>query len=525
MTASPILPSLTNIPENIDKHLRQLLQQPPDPATGNWLYELIRASGHMSTPDHLRWRVVCMVWLAAEYNIDQAWPYLMWLNQNQPVISEHLADILSEGANDLDAHVRLVNWVATAREQRLQTFFSNFRHIPARYTMPDLIRGLLAKPTAPETGVWLATYCRDTAQNAIVPLRPWRLLTAAWYATCFDPTAGLTYLRELSQGESTLDTVDNQILTDLANELNCLASLTQWVANCSDPAVRTMLKDIGHPDLATFAAVIFQRPPDYQHLTGLTHRAEADAHLFKRVVSLLEQSGASLKTVTILDLACGPLASQTLLLNSVGAKVTGADLHIPPAYLPLPGFKQWFQRGKYVKAWQEATSRYYQLLAQHSGLKLKWNGVKIVLADLTRLDFAAGTFEVVVCLNHLQHAPDVAAVLAEAARVLKPGGVLVANVVPFASYNGAFSADDRQPWHHLRQPEESAYTPGLVLNQWRENQYRAVFEKFFQIEQWQTEQNERAQAQLTPALKAELTAYDEAELTRQQIMVVARKSG
>lgn len=525
MSSVPNLPALTTIPENIDKHLRLLLQQPSDLATGNWLYELVRSSGHMSTPDHLRWRVVCMVWLAAEYNIDQAWPYLMWLNQNQPAISEHLADILSEGANDLDAHVRLATWIAKAQDQRLQTFFSNFRHIPARYTMPDLIRGLLAKPTTPETGIWLAAYCRDTAENAIIPLRPWRLLTVAWYATCFDPTAGLSYLRELSQGESTLDAIDNQILTDLANELNCLASLTQWIANCPDPAVKMMLKDVGHPDLTTFATVIFQRPPDYQHLTGSTHRAEADALLFKQVVSLLERTGISLKTVNILDLACGPLAPQTLLLNSVGAKVTGADLHIPPAYLPLPSLKQWFQRGKYVKAWQEATGRYYQLLAQHSGLKLKWNGAKIVLADLTRLDFAAGTFEVVVCLNHLQHAPDVAAILAEAARVLKPRGLLVVNIVPYASLDGAFSTDGRQPWHHLRQPEESTYTPGLILNGWRENQYRTTLEKFFQIEQWQAEQDERAQTQLTPALKAELAAYDEAELTCQQIMVVARKSG
>ncbi|MFN8458888.1 MAG: class I SAM-dependent methyltransferase [Anaerolineae bacterium] len=148
--------------------------------------------------------------------------------------------------------------------------------------------------------------------------------------------------------------------------------------------------------------------------------------------------------------------------------------------------------------------------------------MKIVLADLTRLDFAAATFDVVVCLNHLQHAPDVAALLAEAARVLKPKGLLVANIVPYASYNGAFSTDGRQPWDHLRRPEESTYTSGVILNHWHEDQYRAAFEKFFQIEQWHTEQDERAQTQLTPALRRELAGYDEAELTRKQIIAVAR---
>lgn len=527
MNQTLTLPSLTTIPENIEDQLRRLMQAPREPGLAEWLFELIKASGHLSTPDNLRWRVISMVWLAAEFDLEKAWPYLMWLNSGQPVISEQLAEILSDAADNLDCHVELANWIAQAKDERLAAFFSGFQHIPARYTMPQLVRRLLAHPTTPEVGVWLASYCRDTAGNTSLTLRPWRLLTAAWYATCFDPTAGLVQLRDLSQGEPSLSATDNKMLTDLAAELNCITAVIQWLARCPDPAVKTMLKEFGHPDLAAFATGIFQQPPHYEHLANSVRHAEADVGAFKGTLKMLEQAGVSLKTAKILDLACGPLATQTLLFNSAGGRVTGADLHIPPAYLPATSFAQRFlQRGKYIKAWQTATAPYHQALAQHSGLKLRWKGVKIELADLTRLPFPEGSFEGVICLNHLQHAPDVESLLAEAARVLKPGGVLVADIVPYPALNGAFSPDGTQPWSHLHRSHNSNQPyPAIILNQWRESQYRDAFDKLFHIEVWESEQDPQAAAKLTSDIRAELAGYAEAELTRRRIMVMVRKTG
>jgi len=530
---------LTTIPDNIEEQLRHLLPAPREAGLEEWLFELIKASGHLSTPDNLRWRVISMIWLATEFDVDKAWPYLMWLNTGQPVISEHLAEILSEAANDLDCHIQLANWIAQAKDERLITFFSDFRHIPARYNMPGLVRRLLTQPTAPEIGVWLAAYCCDTAGNTNINLRPWRLLTAAWYATCFDSVAALEYLEDLSGGASTLSAVDNKILTDLANELNCVNTLSEWIGTCHDPDVRTMLKDFGHPDLATFAAAIFQQPPNYQHLSDSVRQAQADAQTFQRTIGWLEKADVSLKTAKFLDLACGPLAAQTLLFNSAGYQISGADLHIPPAYLPVASLKQrLFQRGKYIKAWETATAPYYQALAQHSGLKLKWNGVKIELADVTRLQFPGSSFEVVLCLNHLHHAPDVESLLAEAARVLKPGGILVADIVPYAGLDGVGQAPaESLAWSHLQKDEgggmrdetknlhPSSLIPHPFFNQWREHQYRAAFEKFFHLEQWQMEPDPEALARLTPVLRAELADYNEAELTRQQIIVLARRPG
>jgi SAM-dependent methyltransferase len=335
---------------------------------------------------------------------------------------------------------------------------------------------------------------------------------------------GANCLRELSGGEPTLSPVDNKILTDMANELNCLTPMLQWIATCPDPAVKTMLRDFGHPDLETYVAAVFKQPPHYQHLADSAGRAEEAAQLFNRIIRVLGEAGLNLKTAKILDLACGPLATQPLLFNSAGYKITGADLRIPPAYLPLPGFKQWFQRGKYVKAWQEATAAYYQALARHSNLNLTWGGVKIELADITRLKFPDNSFDVVICLNHLHHAPNIEGLLAEAARVLKPGGLLVAQIHPYAAFSGGFSPNGAPAWSHLRQPEEALPTDStVILNQWRERQYQAALEQFFNLEQWQTEQDDQALAHLTPAIRAELADYDEAELIRKQIIFLARR--
>jgi SAM-dependent methyltransferase len=525
MTQTLSLPSLTTIPDNIEDQLRRLLPAPREPGLEGWLFELIKASGHLSTPDNLRWRVICMVWLAAEFDVDKAWPYLMWLNAGQPNISEQLAEILSEAADDLNCQVELANWMAQAKDARLVTFFSDFYPIPARYNMPGLVRRLLARPTDAEIGVWLATYCRRTAGNTNLNLRPWRLLTAAWYATCFD-FAGLTYLTELSQGEPALSATDNKILTDTAAELNCIPFLLQQIAACPDPAVKTMLKDFGHPDLATFAAAIFQQPPNYQHLTNTAPQAEADVQIFKSAVDTLEKAGVQLKTAKILDLACGPLATYTLLFNSAGYKVSGADLDIPPAYLPAASLSQrLFQRGKYVKAWETATAAYFQTLAQHANLKLKWNNVKIELADPTRLQFPDRSFDGIICLNYLHHAPDVEGLLAEAARVLKPGGVLAARIVPYAALTGAGQTQTGSlAWSHLRRPDDaSPPNSRLNFNGWRERQYRVAFEKFFHPEVWQPDKDPAALSQLTPELRAELASYDEAELSCKQIIVLARR--
>ena len=520
MTKSLNLPSLNPIPDDIAEQFGQLLQAPDEPALEAWLLDLIKNSGHLSMTDDLRWRLLSVIWLA-HFNVDEAWPYLMWLNMNEPVMQDHLNEILVEAANEFDCHVQLATWIAQARDERLVTFFGQFRNVPALPKLPALFNRLLAQPAAPETGLWLAAFCQATAIDTPPHLRQWHLLAAAWYATCFNPTKGLAYLQAFSHGAETLSPEDSELLANSASEVNGVMAMIQWIAACPNPDARKMLADFGHPDLAALAETTLLAPADYEHLAGAADQAGTDAEVFERNVALLEGAGTVLNQVETLDLACGLLVPQTLLFNSASYSATGVDLHIPPAYLPAAGLKLWFKRWQHSRAWKKATAAYYQALSREAGLKLKWNKVGIHQADLTRLHLASGSFAVVLCNNFLQHAPDVAGLLAEAARVLQPGGLILADILPYPALTGAFqTVDDQSPWGHLR------YTfsdPSLPLNQWREGQFRAAFEKYFAIEQWLTEQDEQAEALLTPEVKAEFADYSEGELTRKEIVVLARK--
>jgi SAM-dependent methyltransferase len=70
-----------------------------------------------------------------------------------------------------------------------------------------------------------------------------------------------------------------------------------------------------------------------------------------------------------------------------------------------------------------------------------------VAADLTRLPFATGRFDLVLCSHVLEHIPDDAAAIAEIARVLRPGGRAVV-MVPYdpkgPTQEGRAIADPRQ---------------------------------------------------------------------------------
>lgn len=516
------LPPLSPIPDDISDHIYRLLHGPHDPAIGPWLLELAKNSGHLSNPEELRWRALCLVWLAMEYNADAAWPYLMWLNMNEPAISEHLSEILVEAVDEFETHVQVANWQAQADDERLVTFLKEFRCIPARRRIQPLMSKRLADPTRPETGVWLAAFCRDTAYNDAAFLRSWRLLAAAWYAAAFDPAQGVSYLQALTNNAASLSAADNQLLMDAATGANGLAAMIQVIADCPDSAVKTMLKDFGHPDLPALAKSILESEPDYAYLKGVSQNALGQVEFFNFSRECLEQAGIVPKNSHILDLACGPLAEYAHLFDAAGYNVLGVDLNIPPGYLPLPGLTGWFKRRKHAKAWKLASSPNYHALEQQAGVSLRRGKVKVQLADLTRLELAGNTFDAVICADYLHHAPNVTGLLAEAARVLKPGGLFVANIRPYAGLGGAFQAESSAPWSHVHRTETSPIVL-QPLNKWRETQFQNALNGYFTVEQWLPSTDLQAQAKLTPEIEAELADYSAEELTRKQILVVAQK--
>lgn len=483
-------PSAANtIPAETVEQIRHALASPGDPAAGEWLLEFIRASGAYTDQRSLRLRALSMVWLALHVDVEAAWPYLMWFNQNEPVISDHLAELLTDALDDMDCHVPMAAWLADCRDERLATFFGDFRPQPSPARAPDVLGGLLADPRAPGAGVWLAAFCRAAADNPSPAMERWRLLAAAWYATLFDPAEGRAYLQPFCQGADRLADEANASLLEAAGQLGCAPELLRWIAACPDPAVKTMLADLIHPDLPALSRAALDRSPDAQRagLEGVNHEARAadEVQTFRRLLGLLEEAGLAPGAGRVLDLGCSALAPQTLLLSSAGYRAVGVDLQIPPAWLPVDGLRRWFKRRKHVQAWGAATAPFYQALAQRFEGKLRWRNAKIQLADPNRLHFADGSFAAAISANYVQHNPDLPGLLAELARVLEAGGLLALEIRPVAADSPAGGGPAPAPGWSLARERPHPLAARLIRNPAPAEDYRRAIEQHFDIEQWQ----------------------------------------
>lgn len=128
----------------------------------------------------------------------------------------------------------------------------------------------------------------------------------------------------------------------------------------------------------------------------------------------------------ILDIGCGT-GSLCLELARLGAKVTGIDI-------------------------SEAMLEVARDKARRTGMT-----VKFLRADALHLPFEDASFDAVVSVTVMEFVPDLKRALAEAYRVLKPGGRLIVGVIggdsPWSRYYKEKAASDPlSPFHHARFP-------------------------------------------------------------------------
>lgn len=131
-------------------------------------------------------------------------------------------------------------------------------------------------------------------------------------------------------------------------------------------------------------------------------------HLLKSMVNpwrvpyfkkaLLEQYGQDLSQVRLLDIGCGG-GVLTEELARLGCRVAGIDLS--PRSIAVA-----------------------QAHAEQSGLAIDYR-----VSNATRLPFEDSSFETVTCCDMLEHVPDWQLVIAEVARVLKPGGLFLFDTI------------------------------------------------------------------------------------------------
>jgi SAM-dependent methyltransferase len=215
----------------------------------------------------------------------------------------------------------------------------------------------------------------------------------------------------------------------------------------------------------------------------------------------------------VLDLANGRLRPQYTILKALGFQVCGVDL-----------------ANRTPRTWSEAAwSVARWLYARRLGLAPKAAGA-LVRADAALLPFRDGAFDLVTSVAAFEHFLDVPGVVAEVARVLRPGGVVWAAIHLFASLSGAHNLNatltplrnvppNVQPWDHLRQRRLPLYA---ALNGWHRDQYVEAFGSHLEVVKHYCRSRE-GEHLLTPTIEAEMPAYARDELTCRTYVIVARK--
>jgi SAM-dependent methyltransferase len=159
---------------------------------------------------------------------------------------------------------------------------------------------------------------------------------------------------------------------------------------------------------------------------------------------------------------------------------------------------------------------------------LKAAGVKhmkfphILYGDICQQAPEINAFDLIMSWSVFEHLPDPEAALNNIIQALKPGGVVYVSLHLFTAYNGhhdirAFTGfgNELPLWGHLRQATRHQFEPSSILNEWRLDQWRALFNRVTPgyaefLESYEVP--EKYAPQITGELRSELSDYTDEEL-------------
>lgn len=258
---------------------------------------------------------------------------------------------------------------------------------------------------------------------------------------------------------------------------------------------------------------------DYLHyirqlLNGFRARHERTlANMREQDISPYLDADHSLR---VLDLANGRLCSQYILLRAAGHQVYGIDLVNRPQL-------SWADI-----AYRAARWLYTRKLGFPASIVA---GKTLVCGDVNTLPFSDNSFDLVTSIAAFEHFLNVPMIVAEVARVVRPGGLVWACIHLFSSLSGGHNVSLAEiplrrvpggidPWDHLRKRLLPFH---VLLNEWRKDQYLEAFAHRFQIIKHYCAVREGEEL-LTPKIKAELSTYSRDELTCGAYVIVARRA-
>ncbi len=203
---------------------------------------------------------------------------------------------------------------------------------------------------------------------------------------------------------------------------------------------------------------------------------------------LTQRAGMTLENRDILIIGPGQGAGE-LTYFSMKNRVVGIDLDvIPDNNSPLTYLKMLRQNGltrtlkTAVRKLLGVDRRAVQELRRQLNVKQRQRS-ELIQMDAAQMTFPENRFDLIYTFSVFEHLPDPVAVIEQAKRVLRPGGVAYISLHLFTNDTGSHdpriwtNAPDQPPvWAHLRPEHKAKVQSNAFLNEWRIEKWRERFQ-------------------------------------------------
>ena len=259
---------------------------------------------------------------------------------------------------------------------------------------------------------------------------------------------------------------------------------------------------------------------------------------------LKRYSHKSLSEVKILEVGYGARPYRMLALFNLGCDIVGIDMDKPVLSGHWREFMMIYQRNGLERSLKSLARfvlfdarerRNLSAALKKRGAVLKIDTSRFLVGDAAKMTVPKGSIDLIISEDVVEHIPMPAleSAVTNMANALKPDGLAFIRPTIFTGITGNHLVEwfqhnvqsldmerKSEPWEHLR---KKRYQADTYLNQLSRAQFRELFGKRFDILEERVQFPDLGREYLSPAVRDELSAYDEEELFSNQVMFVLRK--